>query len=335
MSVSAAPMAMSAAPSHRAPAIDAARGVALLAMFVFHIVWDLAFFGVVPAHVPSEPAFRGFGHMIAAAFVFLAGVGLTLAARRGLDLRQALKRIGVIAGAAALVSIATWFIFPDAFIFFGILHLIALASLCALPFLRAPTALVALVAAAAIVAPLVYQSSVFDAPAFWWLGLGAIEPRSNDWRPFLPWFGVMLAGLLAGRAILARGLPPALAAWTPRGAAGQALVFGGRHSLAIYLVHQPVFIAAIFVATMLSGHSQFASSDIFTEPCRKQCIATGGGEGLCTRACACIADQAREKGFWRAVATNRLSPGEKTQFDEITKVCVRQELTKEPVEPMR
>ncbi|MDB5651334.1 MAG: putative rane protein, partial [Hyphomicrobiales bacterium] len=134
--------------------LDAARGVALLAMFVFHIVWDLGFFGLIPASWPDDPRFRAYGHTIATGFIMLAGIGLVLAAAQKPGLRPALIRIGRIALAAAGVSAITYAIFPDEFIFFGILHLIALASLCALPFLRAPASVVTLVALIALALPL-------------------------------------------------------------------------------------------------------------------------------------------------------------------------------------
>jgi uncharacterized membrane protein len=165
-------MAQSMTASPRYAAIDAARGLALVAMFVFHIIWDLAYFGLVAETLPQESAFRWFGHSIAAAFVGLSGLGLALAARNGLDMAQALRRIGLVAAAAALVSAASYAIFPEAFIFFGILHLIALASLCALALLGAPAWIVGALAAMALAAPLLISAPLFDAPIWWWLGLG-------------------------------------------------------------------------------------------------------------------------------------------------------------------
>jgi len=311
-------------PGPRLAALDAARGLALLAMFVFHLVWDFAFFGLIAETIPSEPAFRGFGHAIAASFIGLSGIGLALAARDGLATASALKRIGVIAAAAALVSLATYAIFPDAFVFFGILHVIALASLCALPLLTQPAWLVAALAALALALPLILSAPAFDAPAFWWLGLGTIEPRSNDWRPFLPWFGVMLTGVLMGRLILARGLPGFLQKWHPASPLSRALVFGGRRSLSVYLIHQPIFIAVIFVVSSLAGERITPGAQGFVSSCVTQCTATGGQAAVCTRACSCIVDEAQARNLWRGILANTLSTGERETFDDITRLCVRQ-----------
>ncbi len=60
----------------------------------------------------------------------------------GFDRRKFLRRLALVGGAAGLVSLATYLAFPENFIFFGILHAIALGSVLALPILRAPLWLV-------------------------------------------------------------------------------------------------------------------------------------------------------------------------------------------------
>jgi uncharacterized membrane protein len=135
----------------------------------------------------------------------------------------------------------------------------------------------------------------------------------------------MLIGLLLGRLIVARGLPASLSDWRPRSAPGQALVWGGRHSLVLYLVHQPIFIGIIFVISILVGPRYMASMETFRATCQQQCETSGGQAALCTRACGCIADGAEAQGIGGAVAQNRLSSEQRKTFDEITKVCIRRE----------
>ena len=317
----------------RWPALDGARGLALVAMFIFHLCWDLAYFGFLPQSFLESPIFHGFGHAIAGSFILIAGIGLTLAARGGLDLHAALMRIGLIALAALGITAVTYLVFPDAFITFGILHLIALASLMALTLLKAPTWMVAAGAALVLILPLMVSEPFFDQPMVQWLGLGTHPPITNDWRPLAPWLGVMLIGLLLGRAIAANGLPGAWNIWSAQHIASRTLVLAGRHTLMLYLTHQPVFLALVFVAAMVfqpaadqitSGTSQFMSA------CEKQCLVTGGEAELCTRACTCIAEEARAQDMGRAVARNQLSPDEQIQFNNITKVCLRRLLPEAP-----
>jgi uncharacterized membrane protein len=257
----------------RWPALDAARGCLLIFMFAYHIVWNLGYFELVARSVLINPNFHAFSHAIAAGFIALSGSGLTLAARGGLRLRSALRRISVIALAAAAISFVTYLIFPDDFIFFGILHLIALASLCALPFLLVPAWLVVVVAAIAIYLPTIAVTPILDDPIWCRIGLGTVEPRTNDWLPFLPWFGVMLVGLLLGRAILIRGLPFGLESWRPRNAASKMLAFAGRHSLLIYLLHQPIFLALIFVIATLIRPIDASGARSFDNRCARECTS--------------------------------------------------------------
>ena len=140
-------------------------------------------------------------------FLALVGVSLVLASGGKFVWRPYLVRLAKIVAAAAAITVATLYVFPDDFIFFGILHCIALASIVALPFLRAPLWLTVAAAAVALALPLFVASPMLDAPQWWWLGLGTTEPRSNDWRPFLPWFGVVLIGVVIARAVLAGGVP--------------------------------------------------------------------------------------------------------------------------------
>jgi uncharacterized membrane protein len=310
----------------RWPAIDAARGLALVAMFVFHFCWDLAYFRLTPEGFTDSAGFHGFGHAIAASFVFIAGLGLTLAARSGLDLHGALMRIGLIAVSALAITAVTYLIFPEAFIWFGILHLLALGSALSLPLLFAPAFLVAALALVALVLPLVISKPVFDEPLLQWLGLGTHPPITNDWRPLLPWLGVMLLGLLAGRAVAAKGLPQPIGTWQPKSFLGRGFVWGGRHTLVLYLTHQPVLFALVFVGATLTAPREadiLGTQSGFMRGCETQCVTTGGEAGLCTRACGCIAQDATDKGMGRAVARNQLTPDEQVKFNDITKACLR------------
>jgi len=312
-------------PSQRLEAIDALRGLALLGMFAFHLIWDLGYFQLVSPELPYEPGVMGFGHGVAASFLFLVGAGLALASRHGVNMRAFWRRLLVIGAAAAGVSAATYLLFPQSFIFFGILHCIALSSLLALPLLRAPLWVVTVIALAALVAPLLIESTVFDAPAFWWLGLGTLEPISNDWRPILPYFGVVLAGLVTARWMLARGLPAWLTNWRAQNRAAVALVWGGRHSLLVYLVHQPILLAVLFMmARVVTPQAALVPQDEpFVASCTAQCVAQGGGPQTCRNVCLCISGEIRkEPMIWERLMREGLSPADRVTIDGFTRQCV-------------
>ena len=122
----------------RIAAIDAARGVALGGMVVYHLIWDFAHFGLIAPTAPFAPATRALSHVVASAFLALVGVSLALAHPHGLRRAAFLKRLALIVGAAALVTAASYAIDANEPILFGILHCIAVASLIAALFVAAP-----------------------------------------------------------------------------------------------------------------------------------------------------------------------------------------------------
>ena len=306
---------MSAGASRRIAAIDIARGLALVGMGAYHLTWDLAYFGVAPPNLPYAEPMRILSHVVGGAFLLLAGVSLGIAHRAGPNWPSYVKRLGIIAAAAALVSAVTYAIAPNSPIFFGILHCILAASLLAAPFLEAPAWLALAAGAAAVVAPRLYSSTLFDPPALLWLGLGAHEPSTLDWRPLLPWAGVTLIGLgLAKQLSLAR-----LPRGRPRGTRG--LAFAGRHSLAIYLIHQPVLFGLLYIAMQATGIADRQASEQYLKACRPACVEAGGEIDACDKACACVVQKARGGGLVESLASRGLAPAERGRVSAIVEAC--------------
>ncbi len=319
----------SATQSARIPLVDAARGAALVAMVVFHLTWDLGYFALIPPQWPFDPRFLMFGDVIAASFLALVGVSLALAARDGLNISAYLRRLALVAGAAGLVTLATWWIFPDSFIFFGILHCIAAASVLALAFLRAPWPVTALAGAAIVLAPMLIGGAQFDAIQYW-SGLGAVEPRSNDWRPLFPWAGFAVLGLAGAQALLRAGVPASMAQWRASEPVGRALVLGGRHSLAFYLGHQPVLFALAFLASQVLGPAPQAGPQAsvetqFTRTCVAECAKAGPARDWCEQACTCVVRESKAADLWASVASEKLSAAERPRYDALTQQCLRAE----------
>jgi uncharacterized membrane protein len=229
----------------RWPAIDVARGAAIAAMVAYHFAWDLSYLGFIETDVVAHRGWQLFARSIAASFLILVGIGLVLAHGGGVRAPAFLRRLAVIGGAALGITVVTWFVFPDEYIFFGILHCIAVSSVLALPFLRLPAAAVLAVAGFCFAAPSWFTDPRLDAPALAWLGLGSEAPLTNDYVPIFPWFGFVLMGLVAGRHVLplAARLSAPGRLWTAAWSRG--LIWAGRHSLAIYLVHQPVLLGGL------------------------------------------------------------------------------------------
>jgi len=223
--------------------VDALRGAALCLMFVYHFAFDLRFYRVIAADFEHDPFWLGFRAVIVASFMALVGVSLVLAERASITPARFWRRIGVIAACALAASAASWVIFPRTFIYFGILHAIGVASVLAWPLVRRP--MVALVIGCAIiVAGFGWSHPVFDARSLSWIGFVTVKPATEDYVPLAPWAGFVFLGIALGHR-LARDAFSALA---PIAAAPQWLRWLGRHSLAVYMVHQPILLGALWLA---------------------------------------------------------------------------------------
>ncbi|HUG62365.1 MAG TPA: heparan-alpha-glucosaminide N-acetyltransferase [Methylomirabilota bacterium] len=271
----------------RLPVIDALRGAALVAMIVYHFSWDLAYHGFVRWDVTGDPVWRGFAIAIAGSFLLLSGVALALAARGGLDPSAFVLRLAKIAAAAALVSVASWFMFPDSWIFFGILHMIAAGSVIGLAFLALPPVVTFIAAALALAVPSLLRGGVFDAAPLAFLGLSETAPISNDFVPVFPWLAPVLVGIALGRMIASGRIR--LPATAMRGGLERALVTAGRWTLPIYLVHQPVLFGLVAAAASVLPANPEIERDRFVAECRPIY-----GDAFC----GCVAEALQGTDYW-------------------------------------
>ncbi len=229
--------------------MDALRGAAVVAMILYHLSYDVAFFGLFDVGVFRDGLGLYAGRAIGASFIFLAGLSLTLSyARSAKNLSPGrslygkfLKRGARIFSYGMAITLATWLLVPEEMIVFGILHLIGFSVAATYPLLRLKLANAALGAGVILVGVSLPEVRVGH-PWLAWLG---VEPDffMIDYWPIFPWFGVALLGVCAGNLLYPHGrrrygLPP-----DPPAARG--LAFLGRHSLPIYLLHQPVLVAAL------------------------------------------------------------------------------------------
>jgi len=255
-----------------------------------------------------------FGHAIAIAFLFIVGVSLVVARARGAGSRAFWRRFFLVAGAAALVSLGTYIAFPQAFVFFGILHCIALASLLAAPLLPLPWSAALLAALVAALAPMLFASPAFDTPWLNWIGLSTFEPLTNDYRPIVPWSAAVFAGVAAAKFWAARG-------W---GAIGGNLEAGplpwlGRHSLALYLIHQPLLFGLFAALAFVGAAPNDRSLSGFVGACVAQCEASGGEKSICREACTCIAERAASEELPTAAKARA------KRLDELASDCMAKE----------
>jgi uncharacterized membrane protein len=234
----------------RIPLIDALRGAAIAMMVAYHFSFDLNYFGVLHQNFYQDIFWTTSRSVILSSFLALVGVSLALAAGQGIRWPAYGRRLALIAACAIGVSTGSYLMFPASWIYFGVLHFIFVAGIVGLAFLRLGRANL-IIGAALIAAGASIASPLFDQPWLNWIGLMTRKPITEDYVPLLPWFGVVLIGMFIGQQLLsARRLAPARG-WTAAGTIGRSLAWAGRHSLAVYMVHQPLLIGILY---LLLGH---------------------------------------------------------------------------------
>ena len=319
----------SAERARRIEIVDVLKGVAIIAMIVYHFAWDLSAYQLIGADVTNELGWRIFARSIAATFLFLVGVNLVLSLWRGFRAGPYLRRLALILAAALLVSLGTWWLDPRTFVFFGILHLIFVASILALPLIRAPVWLTLALAAVFLVGPHVLASPVFDSPAWYWLGLSTAPPATVDYVPVFPWFGVVLLGVAGGRFVVATP-DLALWRWAGRSRLDRVLARAGRWSLAIYLLHQPILIGGLMLVAPMVGPSEAALRRQVFADLETSCAAVGHARSVCADYAACVLTELdRHETLLRDAARHALSEADRASWLGYIEAC-RERILAEP-----
>ncbi len=239
----------------RYPLLDTLRGFSLVSMVLYHYSWDLVFLSHKRiAWFSGTPGYL-WQQSICWAFILISGFSLALALH-GKKRTAALKKSGLLLLLGSLITAVTDAFLPQGRILFGILFFLGAATLL-MPLGGNRTPLSP--EAAAVLSCLLFLATrnvpfgclgfegltgpVLPASlythglwgTFW--GFPGKDFRSADYFPLLPWFFLFATGYFSGRALLQKEkLPPVFRVSVP------PLSALGRHSLILYLLHQPLLL---------------------------------------------------------------------------------------------
>lgn len=214
----------------RSQFLDALRGFTVVLMIIFHFSFDLDHFEIVKFDVIHAPFWYFFPRLIVFLFLFAVGIALTLAHQNGIRWIAFGKRLLLIVFWAIVISAVTYKFFPENWIYFGTLHSIAVVSVMSLPFLKRPTE------------SLLVGLCLFIPSIVWDYNLPWIQLPHSSWdyiSPF-PWLGASLLGIFAAHKGIHR-------LNFPNNRLVKSLNYLGRHSLFIYLIHQPILFGTLLL----------------------------------------------------------------------------------------
>lgn len=219
----------------RAGYLDALRGLAVIWMIIFHTAYDLRLFRYNDLDF-SHGFWYAFPRVIAFTFLFCVGVSLNFGHGKKINWESLKKRSLKLGGAALIVSLGTYLVFPAQWIYFGTLHCIFTGSILGALLVNRRK-----LAGTLLMTILVLQY-ILDYDIQWVSSI--LQKPSMDFIPIYPWFWAILLGIMTGpylsRSSFLTGIKP-----------GRFLSFLGQHSLKIYLLHQPLIFGLIWAFSRL------------------------------------------------------------------------------------
>lgn len=222
----------------RIDAVDYFRGIAVVLMIIFHATYDLkkmvyGFEDLLPRNYWSW-----FPSLIGSMFFFTMGYATYLAPK--FSYKRALKVFSL----GLLVSLSSYLYSPDMLITFGVLHSLGLSMFLIHPFMKLQKKYASanfFIGFAVIAIGNWFYTKEFNTVDWLFpLGIRAAGFSSADYYPIFPWFGVALLGAFAAQKTASK-----LASAPFHFAMKKSVSWLGKHSLAIYLIHQPILIGLI------------------------------------------------------------------------------------------
>ena len=233
--------------------IDAVRGFAIVNMVVCHLLYDLFCVYSLNTHYAEHPAVRFWEHGIAVCFFVVSGISIRFS-------RHGWRRGVIVLLGACVITLLTLIFIPSELIWFGALHFLGFAILITYalknvlekidPMIGAGASLVLFAILYGLPdgylgffgAPVVsLPASLYQNPYLAFIGLPSKGFHSADYYPLLPWIFLYLFGFFLWGIIRAKGRDGLFKRRVP------VLDVIGRHSFAIYMLHQPILFGIFYL----------------------------------------------------------------------------------------
>ena len=234
--------------------IDMLRGFALILMIFGHILWDLDYFGIIPI---NNSLYSVLQKIVPPLFFLLVGLSLIVSKKKIEDkpiqvqnnyYKHLVLRGLRIFSLGMIITIGTLLFIPEKVVLFGVLHCIGISIVISAPFLKYRNYNL-LLATVILFLGTIFAHYHVQVPTYAHLmvGIHQAQPWSYtlDYFPLIPWFGFCLIGMVVGDWLYSGDKRmfkiPDLSRYRPV----KMFEWFGRHSLAIYLLHQPIIAGTL------------------------------------------------------------------------------------------
>jgi len=215
--------------------LDLIRTLAIFLMVIFHFIYDLKYFGWLMTGIPDGVGWNYFRDVILTLFFLCIGAGLVYSHAHAFNLKKFISRLAKVAIGAAITTIMSLFMFPDNWIYFGVLQFIVVASILSIALVRFPRLALLMATAMFVMVQLGWLTQRWP---FNYIS-DLLPNYTTDYVSLFPWLGMIWFGIaLAHSQWFNRQ-------WFRKTNLTEQLSLPGKHSLIIYLVHQPILFALL------------------------------------------------------------------------------------------
>lgn len=224
--------------------IDELRGIGLIYVVIFHIIYDLTYIFPIGIKFMELPWMNILREIMVGMLILISGISCNFS-------RSNFKRSIITLGFAVLISIVTYIMGEQYFISFGILHFLGVSMLIYALFQKIVVKIpikVGLLCFGLLFMLFKVNASIFypsDAKhTFWNFMIGRYPDSflSSDYYPLLPWIFIFFAGTYLGKWIIEDKNNEKL---TKNHSKTLCLI--GQHTMIIYLLHQPIIYGMMYI----------------------------------------------------------------------------------------
>ena len=236
--------------------LDITRGICVFAMIIYHFCWDLAYFGFIDSRAITLGLGLLIAQLIGLSFITIAGISSRLLALSDNFNEKFFKRFLKLVFISVVISIATFILNKNSFIFFGILHFLSVCSIVSLILIQIKNNfyLFLIFFGAAIIST---SGISFNLPFMLsWLGLSKEIPVTNDFYPLFPWITFYFFGFWLGKIISRKQRKKNDNFLIPTDQINiffKFFAYTGQKALVVYILHQPILFSLFFVFIELTS----------------------------------------------------------------------------------